>query len=98
MTRDDIIEMAQSVLLLDFRDNPNDEGIAQFIGTLSDFAELVAAAERKACAEHYLGIMREAIKEEREACAKVAEAQGTSSGDRIAEAIRARSTACGSDS
>jgi len=46
MTRDDIIEMAQSVLLLDFRDNPNDEGIAQFIGTLSDFAELVAAAEQ----------------------------------------------------
>jgi hypothetical protein len=30
---------------------------------------------------------------EREACAKIADAQGTSSGDRISESIRARSTA-----
>jgi hypothetical protein len=33
-----------------------------------------------------------AVAAEREACAKVAEAQGTSSGDRIAEALRARSS------
>ena len=38
------------------------------------FAELVRADERKGCAEHYLGIMRDAVKtarlDEREACAK----------------------------
>ena len=41
-----VIEMAREVLLLDERDNPNDDGIAQFIGTLTDFAELVRADER----------------------------------------------------
>ena len=51
MTREDIIRMAQEVLLLDLRDDPNNEGIAQLIGTLSDFAALVAAAEREACAK-----------------------------------------------
>ena len=44
---------------------------------LERFAELVAAAEREACAEHYLGIMRDAVeqavKREREACAKLCE-------------------------
>jgi hypothetical protein len=54
MTREDVIRMAQEVLLLDLRDDPNDEGIAQFIGTLSDFAALVAAAERKS-KPHTLG-------------------------------------------
>jgi hypothetical protein len=42
---------------------------------LHRFAELVAAAEREACADHYLGIMRDAVaqavKREREACAKL---------------------------
>jgi hypothetical protein len=46
-----VIEMAREVLLLDERDNPNDDGIAQFIGTLTDFAELVRADEREACAK-----------------------------------------------
>jgi hypothetical protein len=50
MKREDVIRMAQEVLLLDLRDDPNNDGIAQFIGTLSDFAALVAAAEREACA------------------------------------------------
>lgn len=44
---------------------------------LERFAELVAAAEREACAEHYLGIMRDAVEQavlrEREACAKLCE-------------------------
>ena len=44
---------------------------------LERFAELVAAAEREACAEHYLAIMRDAVaqavKREREACAKLCE-------------------------
>jgi len=49
MTQEDIIRMAREVLLLDLRDNPNEDGIAQFIGTLSDFAALVAAAENEEC-------------------------------------------------
>jgi len=44
---------------------------------LERFAELVSAAEREACAEHYLGIMRDAVEQsalrEREACAKLCE-------------------------
>jgi len=39
------------------------------------FAELVAAAEREACAKHYVDIMRDAVEQavakEREACAKI---------------------------
>lgn len=44
---------------------------------LERFAELVAAAEREACAEHYVAIMRDAVKQaakkEREACIKMLE-------------------------
>ena len=44
---------------------------------LKRFAELVAAAEREACAKHYLAIMRDAVEQaalrEREACAKLCE-------------------------
>ena len=36
---------------------------------LERFAELVRDDERKGCAEHYLGIMRDAVAREREACA-----------------------------
>jgi hypothetical protein len=43
MTKEDIIRIAKEVLLLNDKDNPNDASIAQFIGTLSDFAALVAA-------------------------------------------------------
>ena len=42
---------------------------------LERFAELVAAEEREACADHYLQIMRDAVEQavakEREACAKI---------------------------
>ena len=52
MTRDDIIKWAKDCLLLDFRDNPTTDGaVAQFVGTLEDFAALVAAAEREECAK-----------------------------------------------
>lgn len=51
MTRDDIIRMALEVGLLDRRDDTNDGAIAGFVGTLMDFANLVAAVEREACAE-----------------------------------------------
>ena len=52
MTRDEIIKWAKDCLLLDFRDNPaTDTAVAQFVGTLEDFAALVAAAEREACAK-----------------------------------------------
>ena len=67
---------------------------------LKRFAELVAAAEREACAEHYLGIMRDAVEQavlrEREACAKVCETvDAAHEGDYVlakwcAAAIRAR--------
>jgi hypothetical protein len=44
------------------------------------FAELVRQDETKACAEHYLGIMRDAVEQavlkEREACASLVEADG----------------------
>jgi hypothetical protein len=60
---------------------------------------LAVAAERKACAEHYLGIMREAIKEEREACAILLENYAVQYDApvwaiKIAEAIRARGRTC----
>lgn len=51
MTRDDVIRMALECGLLDARDDTlHDDGIAQFVGTLSDFAALVAQQEREACA------------------------------------------------
>ena len=57
---------------------------------LERFAELVVAAEREACAEHYLGIMRDAVEQavlrEREACAKLCEGYQFD----YAKAIRAR--------
>lgn len=44
---------------------------------LERFAELIRADETKACAKHYLEIMRDAVEaarlEEREACAKLCE-------------------------
>jgi len=35
---------------------------------LAEFADLIRADEREACAAHYLTIMRKAIANEREAC------------------------------
>lgn len=64
---------------------------------LERFADLVAAAEREACAEHYLGIMRDAVEQaalrEREACAKVCEDLFLSDGEWCAKSIRARGEA-----
>jgi hypothetical protein len=51
MTNEQIIQWAKDCLLLDFRDDPvRDTNIAAFVGTLKDFAELVAAATREECA------------------------------------------------
>ncbi len=74
MNRDDIISMA-----LEAGFDSVGTSVSTWAGQhnitkeLERFAALVAAAERAACAEHYLGVMRKAIEEEREACAKVAE-------------------------
>lgn len=61
---------------------------------LERFAELVAAAEREACAEHYLGIMRDSVEQavlrEREACANLSDEHDDDVGMAISRAIRAR--------
>ena len=74
-------------------------------GCLEAFAKLVREDERAECADHYLGIMRNAIKEavkaERESCAKVCEelehklrnTSYTPNGFSCANAIRARKQA-----
>lgn len=59
------------------------------------FAKLVRQDEAKACAEHYVAIMRDAVTQarlaEREACAKLCEEYFTPNlGKEIAAAIRAR--------
>ncbi len=71
MTRGETIQMVRKAGFPD--------GIAEFIG-LEAFEELIklsAEHERKACAEHYLGIMRNAVQSaveaEREACAEIAD-------------------------
>jgi DNA invertase Pin-like site-specific DNA recombinase len=122
MTRDDIIAMAEKAGLQPYYD-AQQGAIEQFAAIVAAAErERIATSrpegcraaiarareeERKACAEHYLGIMREAIKEEREACRSIVmEAfddtwSGTKENDilyEIAAAIRARSTTCGSDS
>ena len=60
------------------------------------FAALVAAAEREACAAHYLDVCRKAIVEEREACYQIALTIGDDDAackhtDEVARRIRARS-------
>ena len=66
-------------------------GVYQFYtDELEKFADLIRADEREACAEHYLGIMRGAIAEEREACAKVAEQNWYEGVASVGKAIRAR--------
>ncbi len=83
MTRDDIIRMAREAgFAHSWSDAAGD--------ALERFAALVAAAERAACAEHYLAVMRKAIEEEREQCAKLCEKQ-KSNWNYCAAAIRARS-------
>jgi hypothetical protein len=64
---------------------------------LERFADLVREDEAKACAEHYLGIMRDAVEQavlkEREACASLLEDWSKHNWNiwDCAEAIRARS-------
>lgn len=67
--RDDIIHMAEQAGLLD-PGYPVSDRVASELGR---FAALVAEHERKACAEHYLDVMRKAVLEEREGCAVAAE-------------------------
>ena len=82
MTQYDILRMAREA---GFTWEP----ISNISGPLERFAALVAAAEREACAEHYLAVMRKAVEEEREACAKLCEKQ-KSNWNYCAAAIRAR--------
>ena len=103
MTRDDIIKLAREAGFVHC--NPHSaivirhsNGSWQSIEErLDQFAVLVARHERKACAEHYLDIMRKAVLEEREACAKVCESlfdmddDSCSEAEQCAAAIRARS-------
>lgn len=71
------------------------------VDALERFAALVVAAEREQCSNHYLGIMRKAVLEEREACAKVCDGvgyshevlEGAELAFDLAAAIRARSQA-----
>ena len=51
MTRDDIIKFARNADVLDFRDSDSDPHVAQMVEFLKRFAELVATAEREACAK-----------------------------------------------
>lgn len=87
MTRDEIIKMAREA-------GGVPAGGGTFIAGTIDwerFAALVAAAEREACSNHYLGIMRGAIAEEREACAHIADQMTQNSFlGAVGKAIRAR--------
>jgi hypothetical protein len=101
--RADLIRMAREA---GFRKpNPHDGCMGLVFGyrngsdsgaSLERFAALVAAAEREACAEHYLGIARKAIEEEREACYQIALTigdydAGCKHTDRVAQLIKDRS-------
>ena len=72
----DTIDMAREAGAIPIHKQPKEFAL---VGNdnLKAFEALVRADERTECAEHYIGIMRNAIKEavqsEREACAKVCE-------------------------
>ena len=70
MTREDVIRMAREA---GFDPHDMSDDFTCNLRDLERFAALVAAAERKACAEHYLKIMRDAVAKETEACAQVCE-------------------------
>ena len=61
---------------------------------LERFAELIRLDETKACAKHYLEIMRDAVEaarlEERELCAQLCDEFDDDVGQAISKAIRAR--------
>ena len=66
----------------------------EWAGLTEDEIALIRADEREACAAHYLTIMRKAIANEREACAKIVEADPSYDWHKFAceaaAAIRAR--------
>ena len=91
MTRDEIINLMHETECLD-------EGHygSLWMERFERFAALVANHEREQCSNHYLAIMRKAIEEEREACARVCEELEAGFKHRLyredfAAAIRARS-------
>jgi hypothetical protein len=51
MNREDVIRMAREADVIDFRDDSDDPHVAQMVEFLERFADLVAAAEREACAQ-----------------------------------------------
>lgn len=97
MTRDDIIKLAREAGMHrsthNLASNPVQYRYSYdgYEENLERFAALVAAAEREACSNHYLGIMRGAIAEEREACAHIADQMTQNSFlGAVGKAIRAR--------
>ena len=92
MNREDVIRMALEAGFPDWWLNPPEASRqnGEAVRMMTEFAKIVAAAERAACAEHYLAVMRKAIEEEREQCAKLCEKQ-KSNWNYCAAAIRARS-------
>ncbi len=94
MNREDVISMALEAGFPDWWLNPPEASRqkAEAVRMVTEFAKIVAAAERKASAEHYLAVMRKAIEEEREACAELMERQHAwITNTAAANAIRARS-------
>ncbi len=100
MTREEIIEMAREVDLIDFRDAADDPHTAQMVEFLERFAALVAAKESErmdkefpikfASQEAWTGHVQWVASVEREACARVCEEQqvGFASYFEIDERIR----------
>jgi len=99
VTRDDIIHMARECQLIGMR--PHLDGIYE--KELERFATLVAAEKEqqmirdgwRQCAKgqrttQYCGLLDAAVKDEREACAKVCDGWMHANGNDCAEAIRAR--------
>ena len=75
MTRDDIIKLAREAKAVPHAKDAfgTPTAFSASVEDLERFAALVANHEREQCSNHYLAIMRKAIEEEREACARVCE-------------------------
>jgi hypothetical protein len=88
MTRDNIIRMAREAGFAD------SNGVVHPAYQLEAFANLVAAAEREACLDAMMQSTTKAVDTamalEREACAKLCEAQDEYGWQQYADAIRAR--------
>lgn len=96
MKQDEIIEMARQAGIIAIHTEGDGNWHQQFVA-LAAFAKLVAAKEREWWKEHIKKDIDTAKKEEREACAKVADEFKKQTlmewPDKIADAIRARGTA-----